>query len=220
MKPLFSILLLFLLLSSCKNDKKENPVEPVAELSTAQKIAKAHGIDQWKKVSKIEFTFNTSRGARSWSWEPRTQNVTLISKGDTISYNRAKIDSTSLDADRAFINDKYWFLAPFQLVWDKGTTISDPIKTTAPISDVEMNKITLIYPSEGGYTPGDAYDFYFGDDFIIKEWTFRRGNAEEPSLITTWEDYQDFQGLKLSKMHKNDADDWKLFFTGIKVTLE
>lgn len=220
MKPIFSILFLFLLLSSCKNDKKENPVEPVVELSTAQKIANAHGFENWKNVSKIEFTFNTSRGARSWSWEPKTQNVVLITKGDTITYNRSTIDSTTLGADRAFINDKYWFLAPFQLVWDQGTTISEPVKTMAPISKVALNKITLTYPSEGGYTPGDAYDFYFGDDFIIKEWIYRKGNSETPSMMTTWEDYQDFNGIKISTMHKNVEDDWNLYFTGINVTME
>lgn len=213
-------LIFLLLLTACKNDSKKDQVDTTPELTTAQKIAKAHGIDQWNKVSKIQFTFNTSRGERSWSWEPKTQNVVLINKGDTISYNRSKIDSLSLNADRAFINDKYWLLAPFQLVWDKGTTISEPVNEIAPISKVEMQKITLTYPNEGGYTPGDAYDFYFGDDFIIKEWIYRAKNSEEPSLITTWEDYEDFSGIKISKKHRNAEDTWALYFTGIKIETE
>lgn len=218
---LFIILSFLLLMTSCKKETSKVQIEqPAIELTTAQKIANAHGFENWKNVSKIEFTFNTSRGARSWSWEPKTQNIRLVNKGDTIAFNRSKIDSTSIDADRAFINDKFWFLAPFQLVWDKGTSISDLIKEIAPISKIEMNKITLTYSNVGGYTPGDAYDFYFGEDFIIKEWIFRKGNSEEPSLITTWEDYEDFNGLKLAKMHKNDKDDWSLYFTGIKVTTE
>ena len=48
-----------------------------------------------------------------------------------------------------------------------------------------MQKLTIVYGDEGGYTPGDAYDFYFGDDHIIKEWVFRKGNATEPSTMTT-----------------------------------
>lgn len=215
---LLTLLSLFLILISCKKENKKEAIEPAVEMSIAQKIANAHGFENWKKVKKIEFTFNTSRGSRSWSWEPITQNVVLITKEDTIAYNRLNIDSTSLSADRAFINDKYWLLAPFQMVWDKGTTISEPIKEMAPISKTEMNKITLTYSNEGGYTPGDAYDFYFGDDYIIKEWVFRRGNSEEPSIMTTWEEYQDFNGIKISTMHKNIEEDWKLYFTGIKVT--
>jgi len=219
MRPLFvSLLSLIVFMFSCKEETKKDITTPAQELTTAEKIAIAHGFEHWKEVSEIKFTFNTSRSERSWTWDPKTQNVMLVNKGDTISYNRSRVDSTYVKADEAFINDKYWFLAPFQLVWDKGTTISEVVKDIAPISKVEMNKITITYPSEGGYTPGDAYDFYFGDDFIIKEWIFRRGNSPEPSLITTWEDYQDVKGLKVCTMHKNDKGDWKLYFTGISVT--
>lgn len=220
MKPLITLLSFLVIFYSCKQDTRKETIVPEKELTTAQKIANANGFENWKNVSKIEFTFNTSRGARSWSWEPKTQNVKLINQGDTIVYNRSKIDSTSLKTDRAFINDKYWFLAPFQLVWDQGTTISEPVKEIAPISKVEMNKITLTYPNEGGYTPGDAYDFYFGDDFIIKEWIYRQGNLETPSMMTTWEDYQDFNGIKISTMHKNVEDNWNLYFTGINVSMD
>ena len=217
MKKIIILLLVSVVFYSCKQDAKKETIIPEKELTTAQKIAKAHGIDEWNNVSKIHFTFNTPRGERSWTWEPKTQNVLLINKGDTIAYNRSKVDSLSIGADKAFINDKYWLLAPFQLIWDKDATISESNKEIAPISKVEMNKITLTYPNEGGYTPGDAYDFYFEDDFIIKEWVYRSKNAPEPSLITTWEDYEDFGGIKISKLHKNGKDDWALFFTGIKI---
>ena len=219
----FSFLLSFfaVLIFSCKQDTKKETTLPEKELTTAEKIANAHGYDHWKDVSQIKFTFNTSRGARSWTWNPKTQDVMLVRDDDTTSYNRTKVDSTSIDADRAFINDKYWFLAPFQLVWDKSATLSEMIKEMAPISNIEMNKITITYPPNGGgYTPGDAYDFYFGDDFIVKEWVYRKGNQTEPSMMTTWEDYQDYNGLKLATMHKNAEDTWKLWFTGISVITE
>lgn len=222
MKPLIALLSFLMVLTySCKQNTKKETIVPEKELTTAQKIANAHGFEHWKDVSQIKFSFNTSRGKRSWTWEPKTQNVVMVSNGDTISYNRSKIDSTSIDADRAFINDKYWFLAPFQLVWDKDATISEVTKEVAPISKMEMNKLTITYPPNGGgYTPGDAYDFYFGDDFIIKEWIYRKGNQAEPSMMTTWEDYQDFNGLKLATMHKNAEDTWKLWFSDISVKTE
>ena len=90
----------------------------------------------------------------------------LISGNDTISYNRKDMDSLSINADKGFINDKYWLLAPFQLLWDHTAAISEVVKEEAPISKNTMNKITLTYASEGGYTPGDAYDFYFGEEFF------------------------------------------------------
>jgi len=80
-----------------------------------------------------------------------------------------------------------------------------------------MQKITIVYGSEGGATPGDAYDFYFEDDFILKEWIFRKGNQTEPSMITTWEDYAGIEGLKIAKAHKKEGENFNLYFTGIEV---
>lgn len=205
---------------SCKQNKKAQP--EIKSQTIAEKIAVAHGFENWKHVSKIGFTFNvdrdTSHFERSWTWHPKTGDVTLISGNDTISYNRKSIDSTSLNADESFINDKYWLLAPFQLVWDKGTTISGVVKEEAPISKTVINKITLTYPDNGGgYTPGDAYDFYFGDDYFVKEWIYRKGNSKEPSMITSWENYENFNGLKIAKDHKKPEGNWKLHFTNVKV---
>lgn len=219
-----STLLLLLLMTAIISCKKEEKKEVIKEISIAEKIANAHGFENWKNVSQIHFTFNVDRDSshfeRSWTWKPKTDDVTLISGTDTISYNRKYIDSTSLNADKGFINDKYWLLAPYQLIWDEGTTISEAILVEAPISKTQMNKITLTYSNEGGYTPGDAYDFYFTDNYLIKEWVFREGNTEEPSLITTWENYQDSNGLNMSLDHIKSEGNWKLYFTHVKVELD
>jgi len=83
-----------------------------------------------------------------------------------------------------------------------------------------MQKLTVTYNQEGGYTPGDAYDFYFTDDFKVHEWVFRRGNQEEPSLITTWEDYKEVGGLNLAQMHQNEDGSFKLYFTNLEAKLK
>lgn len=206
-------------LFSCKHEEKPKTIEK--EWSTAEKIANANGFQNWKNVSEIQFTFNVERDTthfeRSWNWNPKTDDIRLISKNDTVVYNRKSVDSTSMNADKAFINDKFWLLVPFQLVWDTSATISESSITEAPISKTQLNKITITYPNEGGYTPGDAYDLYFRDDFLLKEWIYRKGNSAEPSLIATWEDYEDFNGIKIAKTHKQPNANWKLHFTNIKV---
>ncbi len=215
MKKSILILLIAGLCFSCQQEKKSAPTaEP---LSVAQKIANAHGFEHWNKVSELQFTFGKNR---SWIWKPKSNDVTLMTSKDTISYNRASIDSLSQKADRAFINDKFWLLIPFQLIWDEGITISEPIKTKAPVSKTEMNKITLTYSNEGGYTPGDAYDLFYGTDYIIKEWAFRKGNNPEAGLVNTFENYQDFNGLKLALDHKKGDADWSLPLSNVKVTLD
>lgn len=219
------ILLLAISILSCKSEtkKSEKEAEKTIPLTTAQKIANAHGYDNWNNVSKIDFVFNVDQGEnhseRSWQWQPKTNDVTFISTTDTINYNHKKVDSTNLRADQGFINDKYWLLAPFNLVWDEGITITESGKTEAPISKASLNKITLVYSNKGGYTPGDAYDFYYGDDYLIKEWTFRQANKPEPTLNTAWGKYQEFDGLKIATEHTTADGGFKLYFTNVKVEI-
>ena len=219
MKKLIYITFIGLIFIGCK--QKSETIQPQKEISIAEKIAKAHGFENWKHVSEIQFTFNVDKDSshfgRSWIWKPKANKVTSFSKKDTINYNRSKIDSTLTKTDSGFINDKYWLLVAFQLIWDNGTTISKTTKETAPISKSKLNKITITYPNEGGYTPGDAYDIYYGNDFLIKEWIFREANQKEPSMITTFENYQDFNGIKIAKDHKKAEGNWNLNFTNIKI---
>jgi len=215
MKKLLLIISLISLCFACK--QKAEVVLPKKDISVAEKIANAHGFQNWKNVSEIQFTFF---GKRNWIWNPKTDDVTLMTATDTINYNRKSIDSLSKKADRGFINDKFWLLIPFQLVWDAGTTISEPVLANAPISQIEMNKITILYSDKGGYTPGDAYDIYYDDAYMIKEWGFRNGNKKEAGLINTFENYQDFNGIKIALDHKKAKGDWNLNFSNVKVSLE
>lgn len=222
----FTLMALFLfVIASCKTESKtENSnVSVEKELSTAEKIAYAHGYEQWHKVKTFEFTFGgkieAPNSGRSWKWQPKSDDVTLMTSTDTISYNRKSMDSAAVKADRAFINDKFWALIPFQLVWDDVEYKSDSL-VAAPISNSPMNVLTITYPAEGGYTPGDAYDLYYDENYIIKEWSFRRDNAAKPSLSNTFENYQDFNGLKIALEHKRTKDDWNLLIRNVKVELE
>lgn len=210
---------------SCKSDKKTEAQSEVAELSILEKVAKAHGIEKWNNLKELEFTFNVDRDTthydRSWKWNTKTNDVTAISATDTVTYNRKNVDSLSMKTDGGFINDKYWLLAPYNLVWDKDNfTFEHHTEAIAPISNTKMQKLTIVYGNEGGYTPGDAYDFYFGDDYVIKEWVFRKGNSPEPSTMTTWEDYMDADGLLISRMHQNKERNFKLYFTNIKTVTQ
>jgi len=195
---LLSLLIIF---SSCKQneDKKDSEQKPENELTIVQKIANAHGYQNWKNVKNFSFTFGgtieDSTSGRSWVWNPKTNAIKLKRNGEITEYNRNSMDSLALKADRGFINDKFWALIPFQLVWDEGTTISEPEMATSPIKHEDLNKITITYSSEGGYTPGDAYDIYYDNNYIIREWSYRKGNAAEPTLSNTFENYHDYNGI-------------------------
>ncbi|MDO6519244.1 hypothetical protein [Zobellia uliginosa] len=221
-KYLSAYILFTFLFIGCKENKKAEAPQPEKELSVLEKIAYANGYENWNKVEELKFTFNvdkdTAHFERSWIWRPKTNDVTAISANDTLTYNRKDMDSTAYKTNGGFINDKYWLIAPINILWDKnGSTNELSLKAEAPISKESMQKLTVVYKQEGGYTPGDAYDFYFGDDYLIKEWVFRKGNQAEPSMTTTWEDYSEVGGLKIAKMHQNEDGSFKLYFTGLEV---
>lgn len=227
MKNILLLILFTVSLVSCKNNNKstenvnQNQSISIGNLSTAEKIANASGYKNWKDVSEIAFTFNVNRGDnhfyRAWTWNPKSGDVTMTSANDTISYNRSQLDSLNFETDAAFNNDKYWLLTPFQLKWDENITISEKKNIVAPISKDTLKQITIVYGSEGGYTPGDAYDFFYDEDFKIREWNYRKGNADTPSLSTTWEDYENFNGIEIAKTYKDSTGGFKLYFTDISV---
>lgn len=191
------------------------------EETILKKIANANGFENWKTIEEIKFTFNVDRDTghfeRTWIWKPKTNDITSISDEGTVQYNWADMDSVAYKTNGGFINDKFWLLAPYQLVWDADNiTHEHSTEAEAPISKKTMQKLTIVYGLDGGYTPGDAYDFYFGEDMIVQEWVFRKGNAATPSMMTTFEDYEEINGLKLATMHKMPTGNFKLFFTDIE----
>jgi len=221
-KYIYGLLFVACLLVNCKPETKKEIVEPQKELNILERIAEANGFGNWKDVKTVAFTFNvdrdTSHFERHWVWNIPNKEVTGISLGDTISYNRMAVDSTLSEVDGAFINDKYWLLAPFNLIWDQPNFTFEHLENTpAPMANEPMQKLTIVYGSEGGYTPGDAYDFYLSEDLLIREWVFRKSNADTPSLITSWENYEEFNGIKIARNHKNPEGSFELYFTNIKV---
>ena len=212
-----------LIFTACKTDKKAEPIQEEVQQTILEKVAYAHGYENWKDIASLKFTFNVDRDTmhfeRDWFWNVSTNEVTGTSLGESLTYLRSEIDSVAARTDAAFINDKYWMLAPYNLIWDKESfTYQHDTLVEAPISKQSMHKLTIVYSSEGGYTPGDAYDFYFGDDYMVEEWVFRKSNQEEPSVATTWEDYKDLEGIKIASMHKNAEGTFSISFTGLEAT--
>jgi len=230
---LLTFLCFLTILVACKAETKEQSTktetvsEVTKELTTAEKIAQAHGLEYWNNVNEIQFTFNVDRGEnhfeRTWKWQPKANYVvSMVSKDSITMYTRnikelSETNPKMIDVDKSFINDKFWLLIPFQLVWDEGITISKSVKEIAPISKTELNKIILTYGNNGGYTPGDAYDIYFDETYMIKEWTYRKGNSKASSMTTTFENYEDFNGIKIAKDHKMAEGNFNLFFSNIKI---
>lgn len=226
MKIFLPFALFVLLITGCKEENKSQ--SPEASTTTddlvTTKIALANGYDNFENVKQLNFTFNvkvndTLRSQRSWKWFPQEDRVELTENGETGSYtNDGSLEESEKEIDQKFINDTYWFLFPYQLVWSEYDFEHDR-NAVAPISGEKMEKISIIYPSEGGYTPGDTYHLYLSpDDSIIKEWTYESSSGR--SLSTTWEDYETFNGITVAQMHKSEDESFQLFFTDIEVKVQ
>jgi hypothetical protein len=225
MKKLLLSVLFCASLIGCKNNETEKDDKPITtaptqDLTQAEKIANANGYDKFQNATEINFTFNvkvndTLRSERAWKWLPKENKIELTEKGEKFSYIKSdSLDEKASAIDAKFINDSYWLLFPYQLVWSNYEERFED-KALAPISQKEMHKMTVDYSNDGGYTPGDKYHIYYGKDLKIQEWTYESSTGR--TLSTTWEDYENFNGLDIAKMHKTEDGTFQLYFTDISV---
>lgn len=217
MQPIAAALSLVLCTAVAAQTLQEQP---------ARTIAQAYGIDGWDRVEEIHFTFNVDTGdrqiSRQWSWQPKEGRVTLHRPGaEPITYDRDELSPDTPEAvvaaDRQFINDHYWLLFPFQPVWSNPATTYEGT-AALPIGEGEAHKVTVQFPSEGGYTPGDAYDLYVTDDGMIRQWVFRRGGQPEGSPIT-WEGNAKLGPIRVSTEHRTAQGHRRLWFDNLSVRL-
>lgn len=224
MKNTLLILTLLLLVTGCKNAKETEITAEVEEISTAQHLAQTAGINNWNEVEEIKFTFNVDKNGTTvmshhWTWNPNTEDVQLIALNDTINYNRnSPLNDIQLRTDRGFINDVYWLLPEYKLIWDQGTSITEEKSQIAPISKETLDKITILYTGDGGYTPGDAYDIYYDKEHKVREWAYRSKNDTAIGMATTFEDFKTFNGLTFATTHQTADGSTNINFTDIEIT--
>lgn len=219
-----ALLLLFTACTSPNANDEAAQREPMAfEANTLpRQVAAAYGFPNIYTVDTVSFTFNVERGGnstkRTHAYLPQ-ENIAIYNGRFVVDLANYKSDTTDLRPAQAFVNDSYWFMFPFQLVWDEGNyTYTDSVKT-APISGRELRQLSIVYNDTDGFTPGDAYDLYLDDKFNVVEWRFRKGNSYDlsRSMATTWERPIESHGMTFSTMHQDSSEYLKIFFTEVEV---
>lgn len=197
-----------------ENQETINPIERIALVAGQQSL---------EGITQLQFTFQVTRDAkvmraRHWTWNLQTQDVTLKDGTTTTTYNRNKpLDSLQTLADKSFVNDTYWLLPEHKFFTDAGTQIIIKEKTLAPLAKTPLNLFTIIYGDAGGYTPGDAYDVYYNDDYVLQEWAYRAGNGTNANLQNTFAKHQTFNGLTVATEHLFADGKRNIMLTNIKV---
>ena len=87
-------------------------------------------------------------------------------------------DSVKNEIDPSFINDNYWTLFPFHAYWDKSASAIDQGKFNLPVGPGMAELVPVKYPADGGYTPGDTWDLYVGNDNRVVYFVYHRGGAK------------------------------------------
>jgi hypothetical protein len=194
------------------------------------KVAKAYGVDAFSKVKKIDYTFNVEFGgkkiSRKWEWYPKTKEITYWGKDKsgkdvTLTYNRNdKMDAKTKKIDAAFINDNYWLLFPFHLIWDTNVKFTDEGMKKYPIGKGKGRCLIVQYSNKVGYTPGDQFDLYLDKNNMIHQWVYLHGGSKKNPRPATWEGNKTFGGFTISTLHNGPGKKFKLWFSGIKVVFE
>jgi hypothetical protein len=203
-----------------------------------EKLAKTYGLDSYGQIEAIRYTFNLELPAlkvslsRTWTWEPKTGQVTYESKDKDgkpvrVTYNRSQLNNAPANVkdeiEPGFVNDNYWFIFPFHVYWDTSATVTVKDMQKLPLGKGSAKLVSVKYPAEvGGYTPGDTWDLFLGSDGRIKEFTYHRGGPKKPSLLsTTWAGYKKAGPLLVSTDHRGTADgaQCRVFFSNVAYKL-
>jgi hypothetical protein len=199
-----------------------------------EQMAKTYGLDSFGQIEAIRYTFNLSFPgvtlSRTWTWEPKTGQVTYEAKDKSgkpvkVTYLRSQLSSQPAevkdDIDPGFINDNYWFLLPFHIYWDTGATVDNAGMQKLPVGQGSADKVVVKYPSDVGYTPGDTWELYVGKDNRIEQMVYHRGGPMKPSLvIATWAGYKKAGPLLVSTEHRGTADGGALHLTFSNVAVK
>jgi len=203
--------------------------------AVAEQIAKTYGLDSFGQIDTIRYTFNAEfpgvNLSRSWVWQPKTGQVSYEGKDKdgkpvTTTYLHSKLESQPAnvkdDIDPGFVNDQYWLVFALHVYWDTSADVQDKGIQALPLGNGSAKLVSVKYPSEGGYTPGDTWDLYVGKDNRVEQMVYHRGGPKKPSVVVaTWEGYKKAGPLLISTDHRGTADGQplRIFFSNVAVKL-
>ena len=211
----------------------------------AEQIAKTYGLDSFSQIEAIRYTFNTQGAfniSRTWVWEPKTGQVSYDGKDKAgkplkVTYLRSEASSQPAvvkeEIDAAFINDQYWLVFPFHLLWDTDAKVEDTGMHKLPLGKGSAVRVVVTYPAAaGGYQPGDIWELFIGPDNRIEEWVYHNGGKAKPSGMWTWVEYKKAGPLVVSTNHHGtifalpgaakplpEGKPLRVFFTDVAVKL-
>ena len=199
-----------------------------------EKLAKTYGLESFGQIEAIRYSFTADAPginiSRSWTWEPKTDQVTYEGKDKsgnpvTVTYLRSQLGSQPAnvrdDIDPGFLNDNYWLLLPFHFFWDTSAAVEDAGVQKLPQGNGSAEKVVVKYPSDGGYSPGDTWEVYVASDGRVEELAYHRGGPPKHEVFATWADYKKAGPLLFSLDQRGtlNEDPLHVFLSNVAVKL-
>jgi hypothetical protein len=168
------------------------PKKAVPQL--AERVARAMGLEFWRDLGRLGFTWKhlPSGRVRSHVWHPQRGSVEVrfgtTAEGQTSQTLRLTepVPAEQAGHHKAWVNDSYWLALPL-LMLDDGSEITELGEVEVP-GFPKLGKLRALdvrYAGDEGYTGGDRYVLYVGSEDLPVAWAFHRGGAEEPTVVTT-----------------------------------
>lgn len=177
-----------------------------AQESVTADLKKAHG--DWSKLERIKFSWTVvpRNMTRTYDWDVKAGQVTVGMGDEAIRIPASGVglkEPKEIEAHKAFINDSYWLLFEQFIFRDKVSLTSD----TGPVpnSDKTARRVRVEY-SSGGYTPGDTYRLYVGDDGVVFGWEYFPGGASEARFYMTREAHLTQAGVTVPTVFKQNGE--------------
>lgn len=152
-------------------------------------------------------------------FKTQTKSGDVFVDGEPVTVDSTK-NKLLENAYGAYINDSYWLLMPYKLK-EPGVRLSydgeekDPDGTTFDVVKVTFDSV--------GLTPGDTYWAYVDrTDHLMKKWRyFLQGWPEDRDRGSAyWQDWRDFNGIKLALNKPFEKGGVKIYFTDVKVSAQ
>jgi hypothetical protein len=175
---------------------------PDAGQRLAHDVAAAAGVDCFGTLKRLTFTWHMVPKdiTRRYDWDLVARSVAITSGGTTVTvpcdHPPEASNEAAVVAHKGFVNDNYWALFCLHIGWDSTTDTDLGAIDVPQFPDLgKRHALAVQYPQQGGYTPGDKYILYLGDDHLPVAWSFHKGGAEAPTLVVRWLDWTVVGGI-------------------------
>ena len=184
----------------------------------AQKMLTALNMPAWDTLNYLQWTF---MGNHHYAWDKQSNIANIKWKKNEVILDLDQVDGVVFvdgvkitDAEKKqnliskawnfWCNDSFWMFAPYK-VMDPGTTRE--VVTIEQEPDKTGLKVTY---GNGGVTPGDVYVWALDDDYMPTGYYMYVKILPVKGVYTSWDNWVDINGAKLSTIHKNKMFDMEM----------